>query len=329
MEKVTLIVAIYKSENFLRKLIDTIINQTWTNLEIILVDDGSPDKSGDICDEYAKRDCRIVVIHKKNGGTCSARNEGLKIATGDYIAIIDGDDWLENDFVEYLMNLVHTTDSEMAMTDRIFTTRDRIQTRKDYIETWSAEDATAAILYPKMEVGPWNKIYKTSLLKDNNIFFSRPWSGEGSYFASMAAQYANHVGIGHKKIYNYRLNNINSGLSNYNVQMGINALDNINYIYENLHIKTRKIINAARHHIWKNHGYLVFLIVATNSQEENKEKLKKNIRYIRKHMPIVLLCSDCNIKAKISIILNGLFPIIMAKRAIKKRKRALISDKMT
>lgn len=77
MEKVSAIVAIYKSEKFLPKLIDSIINQTWQNLEILLVDDGSPDNSGAICDNYASRDDRIRVIHKKNGGACEARNVGL------------------------------------------------------------------------------------------------------------------------------------------------------------------------------------------------------------------------------------------------------------
>ena len=126
MEKVSAIVAIYKSEKFLPKLIESIINQTWQNLEVLLVDD-----SGTICDEYAANDDRIRVIHKKNGGACEARNLGLAEATGEYIIIIDGDDWLELDYVEYLMNLVHQTGAEMAMTDKIFTTRDRVQIEKE------------------------------------------------------------------------------------------------------------------------------------------------------------------------------------------------------
>ena len=85
MEKVSAIVAIYKSEKFLPKLLDSIIAQTWKNLEILLIDDGSPDNSGIICDEYAKKDHRIRVIHKKNGGACEARNVGLAEATGEYI----------------------------------------------------------------------------------------------------------------------------------------------------------------------------------------------------------------------------------------------------
>ena len=122
MEKVSLIVAIYKSEKFLPKLLDSIVSQTWQNLEILLMDDGSPDNSGLICDQYASKDSRIHVVHRKNGGACEARNDGLSRATGDYILVIDGDDWLEPDYVEYLMNLIHKTGADMAMTDSIFTT---------------------------------------------------------------------------------------------------------------------------------------------------------------------------------------------------------------
>lgn len=171
MDKVSIIVAIYNSGKFLRKNIESIINQTYRNIEIILVDDGSPDDSPAICDEYALKDSRINVIHKKNGGTCEARNYGLKKMTGDYVTIIDGDDWLEPDYVEYLMDLIHKTKSEMAMTDRLFTTRDRQQIKNDKAETWTSEDAATAIIYPRFAIGPWNKMYKTSVLKNHNLTF--------------------------------------------------------------------------------------------------------------------------------------------------------------
>ena len=122
--KVSIIVAIYKSEPFLPKLIESLVEQTYKNVEIILVDDGSPDKSGDICDAYAMKDCRIKVIHEKNSGACEARNNGLKSSTGEYIMIVDGDDWLSLDCVEYLLNLALKTNSDMAMSKNIFTSRD-------------------------------------------------------------------------------------------------------------------------------------------------------------------------------------------------------------
>lgn len=328
MEKVTIIVAIYQSEKFLPKLINSIMAQTYHNLEIILVEDGSPDSSGIICDEFATQDDRIKVIHKKNGGTCEARNVGMEIATGDYMSIIDGDDWLEPDYIEYLMKLIHETGSEMAMTDSIFTTRDRVQTLKDEIETWTAEEATAAMIYPRIPIGPWNKIYKTELLRNNNISFSVPWSGEGLWFSTRAAQCANHVGVGHRKIYNYRLNNPNSGLTHYNLMMGINASKNIRYIGESLLIRTPKTENAVNWHIWKNYGYMLFLIIATNSQSTNKDLYNDCIMNIRRRLSKVLLFSELGLKTKSKMLIQGLFPVWFAKCRLRREQKARAIDIM-
>ena len=101
---ISVIVPVYNVEKYLRQCLDSIINQTYRNLEIILVDDGSTDSSGIICDEYAQIDARIKVIHKENGGLSSARNAGLDVCTsgGDFIAFVDSDDWLEPDMYERL-----------------------------------------------------------------------------------------------------------------------------------------------------------------------------------------------------------------------------------
>ena len=96
---ITVIVPVYKVETYLPTCIESIINQTYKNLEIILVDDGSPDKCGTICDEYALRDSRIRVLHKENGGLSSARNSGMKVMKGEFITFIDSDDWVEKSFI--------------------------------------------------------------------------------------------------------------------------------------------------------------------------------------------------------------------------------------
>ena len=324
---VTIIVAIYKSESFLEKLINSIINQTYKNLEIILVDDGSPDKSGVICDEYKKKDDRIKVIHKKNGGTCEARNYGLKEAHGEYISIIDGDDWLEPDYIEYLMHIINSTGAEMAMTDNIFTTRDRKQIINDKIETITPEEATLRIIYPIIPIGPWSKIYSKKIIDDNNISFSVPWSGEGLYFISTIAQCCTKVGVGHRKIYNYRLNNSESGLTHYNVEIGTNALWNIKNIKNNLKIKTNATINACNWHIWKNYNFVLKLIIGTNIKD-NKKLFMKCIYNIKKMMPSVLIKSRLPFKRKIKIIIISIFPVLYAKHVIKKEQKGLKKDKM-
>ena len=100
---VSIIIPIYKVEPYLRRCLDSIVNQTYTNLEIILVDDGSPDGCPQICDEYAAKDKRIIVIHKENGGLSDARNAGLDICKGEYISFVDRDDWIGENYIETLV----------------------------------------------------------------------------------------------------------------------------------------------------------------------------------------------------------------------------------
>ena len=95
MSTVSIIVPIYKVEDYIRECIDSILAQTYPDFELILVDDGSPDSCGRICDDYANRDNRIKVVHKVNGGLTSARNAGLEVAKGEWIMHVDGDDWIE------------------------------------------------------------------------------------------------------------------------------------------------------------------------------------------------------------------------------------------
>jgi glycosyltransferase involved in cell wall biosynthesis len=112
---ISVIVPIYNVEAYLPRCLDSIVNQTYQNLEIILVDDGSPDNCGTICDEYANRDSRIRVIHKENGGVSSARNAGLDVMQGDYLTFVDPDDWLSLDAVQVLYDRLVEDGSDMAI----------------------------------------------------------------------------------------------------------------------------------------------------------------------------------------------------------------------
>ena len=113
--KISVIVPVYKVEPFLRRCVDSILAQTYTNLEIILVDDGSPDSCPMICDEYVVKDSRIHVIHKENGGLSDARNAGLQIATGEWLSFIDSDDWIEPCMYDNLLNNACKNDAQISV----------------------------------------------------------------------------------------------------------------------------------------------------------------------------------------------------------------------
>lgn len=112
---ISIIVPVYKVEKYLDKCIESIISQTYPNLEIILVDDGSPDKCGEICDFWKSKDNRIKVIHKENGGLSDARNAGIDMAEGDYLAFVDSDDWIENTMYEEMLNEAIKNEADLVM----------------------------------------------------------------------------------------------------------------------------------------------------------------------------------------------------------------------
>lgn len=115
MPVISVIVPVYKVEQFIDRCVDSILSQTFSDFELFLVDDGSPDKCGEICDEYAKKDDRIIVIHKENGGLSDARNVAIDVAKGDYLIFIDSDDYVSDNHLESLYTALKETDSDMAV----------------------------------------------------------------------------------------------------------------------------------------------------------------------------------------------------------------------
>lgn len=125
---------------------DSILAQTWDFIEIILVDDGSTDNSGFICDQMQQKDDREKVLHKSNGGVSSARNSGIEMASGGFICFVDGDDYVMPDYIEYMMGQITKNNADIALTTQMFGNFDEKQVKKDEIKTWNGEDAVEAIL---------------------------------------------------------------------------------------------------------------------------------------------------------------------------------------
>lgn len=165
--KISVIIPVYNVEEYLRRCLDSVINQTYKNLEIICINDGSKDKSGNICDEYSDKDKRIIVIHKTNGGLSSARNEGLQICTGDYISFIDSDDWIEEDFYEFVIKNV--ADEDLMVFDYYIAKSNTEKEIKKYgnkICEINKEKCLIDLSRAKLESHVWDKIYKSLIFKD-------------------------------------------------------------------------------------------------------------------------------------------------------------------
>ena len=171
---ISIIVPVYNVEIYLRRCVDSLLCQTYSNIEVILVDDGSIDKSGLICDEYLHVDKRIKVIHKKNGGLSAARNAGLEIATGEYIGFLDSDDWARPEMIEFLLSIITEEDSEIAQCGlTLFYEEQKVS---EYVKKDVIREPTVHLSYIEaynqlygIDVNrginflTWNKLYKRSL----------------------------------------------------------------------------------------------------------------------------------------------------------------------
>lgn len=177
--KVSIVVPIYNVENYLDKCIQSLINQTLEEIEIILINDGSTDRSGEIANCYANKDGRIKVLHKENGGQCSARNEGVKLATGAYIGFLDSDDWAEVNMYEELYYAAFNEDADLAVCSRKVFDEDNNFKTSINVENNILKNVNkyrykyfVEYLIGTHRLGVCNKIYKCELIKKyNNIFF--------------------------------------------------------------------------------------------------------------------------------------------------------------
>jgi len=166
---INIIVPIYNVEQYLRKCIDSILSQTYTNLRVIFVDDGSSDNCGQICDEYAKTDDRVTIIHRQNGGLSAARNSGLDICEGEYVAFVDGDDYVVLDYIEFLYKLLKENSADISQCGwYIEYSQNRIMdsSRKHTTFTLNSSQAIGSLCYNGIyNVGAWGKLYKLKLFK--------------------------------------------------------------------------------------------------------------------------------------------------------------------
>ena len=191
MDLVSIVITVYNCEKYIEKLLDSVINQTYKNLEIIIVNDGSKDDTLNICKKYSSRDKRIKIISQKNAGVSCARNKGIDKVTGKYIYFCDSDDYLELDTIEKMVDIYRQYDVELVVAgyfsevetgnslvsfdkifnyDKCYSSRDEL--KKDFVLLWDKH-----LLY-----NIWNKLYLTKIIKDNKIYYPNYNWGEDIQF---------------------------------------------------------------------------------------------------------------------------------------------------
>lgn len=202
-DKLSIIVPVYNVQSYLNRCISSIVNQTYRNLEIILVDDGSTDNSGKLCDSYALHDNRIKVIHKTNGGLSSARNAGLSVVTGHYIGFVDSDDYIEPNMYELLLESMRGLHADIVCAETFIERGNHKKYHPRFKENcvFTHEEALNILLDGSLDTAVWNKLYKASLFKNLTFIEGRIYEDVG--FLYKVFDKANVVAYVNKPLYHY------------------------------------------------------------------------------------------------------------------------------
>lgn len=208
--KISVIVPVYNVQKYLSRCIDSILAQTFTDFELLLIDDGSKDNSGKICDEYAKKDTRIQVFHKENGGVSSARNLGLYNAMGEWIAFIDSDDFIEVNYLYNLIKLIICNKQLIMVGYKSFGTNNN-SFHRFKCQTLNKDNLIKYIFTEKLLIyyaSPWGKLYNHQILKDNKIIFPLDVSwGEDRIFNILYIYMIDKLSLSDTIDYNYNTTN--------------------------------------------------------------------------------------------------------------------------
>lgn len=207
---ISVIVPIYDVEKYLKICIDSILKQTYGNIEIILIDDGSPDGCPKICDEYKKKDARVIVIHKENGGLSDARNTGLRIAKGEYVTFVDSDDYLNLNFLSIMYNKIEELGSDIAFCDYMSVDESSLK-QFSYTQgnsvTMSNVECLTNVYRPRkhgMSFVAWGKIYKKRLFDEHTIEFPVGKIHEDTYTTYKLLYHSSKITFISNELYYYR-----------------------------------------------------------------------------------------------------------------------------
>lgn len=289
-ELVSVIVPVYNVENYINKCIESIAGQTYKNLEICLVDDGSTDSSGEYCDKWAKNDCRIKVAHQKNLGVSAARNKGLEISNGEWIVFIDSDDYVESTYIETLLELNYFYNTGISCCRNQLEQDGQDQNRKvKSIVFMNSKEYKATM---------WRYMFDKKLF--SGISFPVGKTSEDTAVLYKLIYQTNYVAVSEKKLYNVRIRE--DGLNYHEYEINQCDIDRIDILQEKAEFFEKRKEKKLADNAWKD--YLSNILVVYNSKDADKfqvdkrdllKKYRGRIHKIRKNRVIswkmkLLLC---------------------------------------
>ena len=311
--KISIIVPVYNTGIYLKKCINSLLNQTLRDIEIVLIDDGSTDESRDICDEYAKKDDRISVIHKRNEDVSIARNIGIKKSKGKYIGFIDSDDWIESNMYQNMYKYIKDYDVDIVFCDAV-TVYDDKQSEIDSFTLLEksrliTKDKIDSSLLIQMAGSVWRGLYKRELLQENDIYFPIDLKfSEDRIFNLYAIGYSKKI-FYDKTVYYNRYIRMGSAVNKYYSNM-------INIVMD----ARRKIMEAIQV-CWNNdeniiNGYELQTVGLCYTAINNEFYKDSHLKYIERYKSIKKICDNHILRNEIAKLnLNDL----KAKLIIRKK----------
>lgn len=303
-----------------QELLKKIRENAYGNIEVILVDDGSPDKSGYIIDRLKEEDNRIVVIHQENHGVSSARNAGMAVASGEYITFVDGDDWVDANYVTYFVDLLEKSSCDVVMNKNNYSGCNDISNNN--FSVISAEKAIEWIYLGDLFVAVWNKMYRRSVLEENYIKFNEKiWYGEGMLFNVEFLQHVNSVAVGESAVYHQTFNP-DSAMRKFNLKSNLCGIKSLELQKEAWIKKNIDIEKAWEYHRYCFNRSIIDGLVRSNMILEYNETYKECVSNLRKNI-FLPLKMEKSIKKKIMWCCYFISPRLMAiRKAIGFKKAA-------
>lgn len=318
-QKISVIVPVYNTEKYLEKCVQSILNQTYENLQIILINDGSTDRSPEICDKFAGSDSRVTVVHKENGGLSSARNAGIEAATGDYLGFIDSDDFISPDMYELLLKNAGSSDKEISNVMYVRSFDDGSE-RPSVVphtndEKISSEQFIRELMLHTGDVSVCTKLFPKSLFKERR-FQEGKYNEDLLFIIDLLGEVENINFVGSVGYYYYtRSGSISSGYGKAIEDMvgnSVVAMESVKEKYPQLKEE------AERFALYQHMAYL--LLLPESLANKNNQIYSDAVKFVRKYFPRNLRNKYLNLKNKIILLCFTVAPKASIKlfRAIKK-----------
>ncbi|MGG1593055.1 glycosyltransferase family 2 protein [Terribacillus saccharophilus] len=278
-KKLSVIIPVYNVELYLRRCIDSVINQTYRELEIILVNDGSTDDCGEICEHYKSLDDRIIVIHKENGGLSDARNAGLEVATGDYISFVDSDDLINEDMYSDLIRLIIEHNCDIAESDLIEFYKEEnldLKNEEEKLILFKKEQALiSTVIDQNCKTFVWNKVYKKHLWNDIRFPKGRIFEDTATTYKVVAI--ANGIIKSNRKYYYYFQRSDSIANSNFNIKK-LDHIDSLLEMFDFIEARNKEYSNLVSIKIYTEILIHFQHLLRTRKNIEGSNILIQNIR---------------------------------------------------